>query len=216
MWCTGKHHAHGAPIAAADLAELSAPDYGLDTQVQARIHFGQDASLEFAFCQDHRSSHRWLNGKGEAIEQLPAKLQRRYLALYDLWVNRMAGASTFGRGFAVNFLERACQRQQVWTGEVWRTRYNHGHVLRLWMARRLIWRLTMDRQTLDVCWCEEGKGWSTLEGRRVDVGRATLVSLWHPFSDTAERVHAWRMWLKERSIEQPFAGLASSATACRR
>jgi hypothetical protein len=89
-----------------------------------------------------------------------------------------------------------------WAYSAWRERYL-DHPLVGTLARRIIWRFeTEDGATTGMWW----------NGRLVDAsGQAmawldnrALVRLWHPIDASVDEISAWRSWLLEHRVQQPF------------
>ncbi len=99
-------------------------------------------------------------------------------------------------------IESLYLEQKNWPYPVWRERYL-DHPLVGVLGRRLIWRFNNGDRAAAGVWHE---------GQIVDrMGRAlewlddeTRVELWHPIGETTDEVMAWRDWLAELEISQPF------------
>ena len=99
-------------------------------------------------------------------------------------------------------IENLYLEQKTWTYRAWRERYLDNPVVGT-LARRLIWKFTNQERT----------GAGVFYGGRI-VGRdghvlewlddVTDVRLWHPMQEDPGEVLAWRDWLAELEISQPF------------
>lgn len=99
-------------------------------------------------------------------------------------------------------LERLLLDDRAWTGDAWRARYV-GHGLVGVLARRLIWTVDPPAgESRDVI-VPEGAP-IDVSGVPVEVPDDATVRLWHPAHAPAETVRAWRVFLEERRIPQPF------------
>ncbi len=103
-------------------------------------------------------------------------------------------------------IESLYLQQKTWDFATWQERYlNHPLVGTL--ARRLLWQL------------ESGEGAEShhavgiwLNGQIVNLENqpldwltdTTKVSLWHPITASATTIQAWRNWLIEHQVQQPF------------
>jgi hypothetical protein len=99
-------------------------------------------------------------------------------------------------------IENLYLEQESWGYQVWRERYLDHPVVGT-LARRLIWKFTTAQRT--------GAG-VFYEGRIVGrdghvldwIDDSTSVELWHPMQEDPGVVLAWRDWLAELQIRQPF------------
>jgi hypothetical protein len=95
------------------------------------------------------------------------------------------------------YLER-----KLWPYQVWRDRYL-DHPLLGFLARRLIWRFSDNGRTISAIW-HEGRLVGS-DNKPVDsITDSTAVEMWHPIADDVENVLAWRNWLEEHQVQQPF------------
>ena len=92
-------------------------------------------------------------------------------------------------------------QQKNWPVSVWRERYLN-HPLVGFLARRILWDCKTGNSTKTVIW---------FNGRLVDfdlkpveLPDETTVQLWHPIGRPPEEIVAWRSWLDEQQIQQPF------------
>ena len=101
-------------------------------------------------------------------------------------------------------LQSAWRRERCWRFADWRERFlDNGLVATL--TRRLIWRFSTESGALDGIARADGTI-SSAEGEALpfqapDAG----VRLWHPLTESADAVTAWRARLKAHDIRQPFA-----------
>lgn len=97
-------------------------------------------------------------------------------------------------------LEALLIAPRSWPAAAWRERYL-GHPLTRPWANRLLWRFDVDGSTRLGMPMNE-----TIEGRDgpLDVGPDATVRPWHPIFSPAEEVVAWRGWLLEHQLRQPF------------
>ncbi len=118
-------------------------------------------------------------------------------------------------------------QQKAWPLAVWRERYL-DHPLVGVIARRLLWEFTTGQETTTGIWfnparssgresapsssAEDQSRLTSAATQIVDLdlrpiahlGAETTVRLWHPIGKDPEEVLAWRAWLDEQQIQQPF------------
>lgn len=182
----------------AEFEERVVPTYGL-------VHGRRDDTVgehavRLALGDDLKATLAFTNAKGKPVKTAPAALKRDHdvelkalkAEAKDLTV--MAGAQRLR-------LERLLLEDRTWPVDAWRSRYvDHGLVGVL--ARRLVWTVADAGTSTPVI---------GLDGELVDVtgtivspAPSATVSLWHPVDEDADDVMAWRRFLEDRRIVQPF------------
>ena len=92
--------------------------------------------------------------------------------------------------------------RKSWPYPTWRQRYLDHPLLGV-LARRLIWHFARGAQAADGFF---------MDGRLMDhtslpfdwCDNETRVELWHPITQRVDDVLAWRRWLEDREVRQPF------------
>jgi hypothetical protein len=184
----------------ADLEEKSVPTFGLGTDGKLSRKVGQHAvELQVVDSRDVQLS--WLAQDGKSLKTVPAEVKREHATeLKQLQklakdVQKMLGAQRIR-------LERLLISEREWDFEAWRQRYLEQPLLSP-IVRRLIWHFKHGEQSALGSW---------LDGKLVDVNSRPLdwlapearVRLWHPIAFPVETVAAWRRWLENNQICQPF------------
>ncbi|PZG20695.1 DUF4132 domain-containing protein [Nonomuraea aridisoli] len=99
-------------------------------------------------------------------------------------------------------LERALIEERLWR---WRdvTEFFLDHPVTGLYARDLVWQILQGAAGLPV---RAETGWELTDplGRRIQPHPDTPVRLWHPIREAAGDVRAWRDFLLERGVRQPF------------
>src|SRR5690606_21349884 len=173
-----------------EVEELAVPAYGL-TEVGRRVERFGDAS---ATLDASSGTVTWRNAAGKVVKSVPAAVRSGHAeqlaefraAVKD--VEKMLSAQA-------ERLDRQFLARRVWPYDAWRTRYL-DHPLVGTLARRLIWLVD------DVPCAYHDGALRTLEGKEVPAGET--VRLWHPIGRDVDETLAWRAWLEEKRITQPF------------
>lgn len=183
-----------------DLEELSVPTFGLDSNGERREELG-DCTAVLALGETGTVDLRWLGKDGQALKSLPAEVKREHL---DTLKGLKQAKDDLGKMLPAqrDRLERLLLTDRAWPVSVWRERYAE-HPLLANLTRRLIWHVKDGERSALGMW---------REGRIVDVADAPLdwlsgetqVRLWHPIGFAPDEVLAWRRFLEERQIVQPF------------
>lgn len=183
-------------LSADDLEEIAVPTCGLTAVGACRQPLG-DVTALLRVQPGHNAELTWLKANGKAQAAVPAAVKEAFAAEVKTLqrmkkdIDKLLPAQR-GR------LEQLFVRQRSWPLPDFRTRFL-DHPLVGTPARRLIWRCTRG----DAVW---------RDGLLVDardqpldwLDAATHVSLWHPIDSAVDEVRAWRDWLENHEISQPF------------
>ncbi|MEN0004443.1 MAG: DUF4132 domain-containing protein [Bacteroidota bacterium] len=173
-------------------------DYGLQGGKMER-DFGNFQSMIEVVGED-KVQLLWLKPDGKSQKSIPAKVKSDYPEELKLWKvkqrdikNELMGQKKRIEGF--------WHRKKTWSYANWEKYLLHHELLRF-IVQKLIWRFDTGDHTILAIW-ENGKlvdAQSIIIG---DVSTAT-VSLWHPCQSAVEVTEAWRNYMLEREIKQPF------------
>jgi hypothetical protein len=187
----------GLPL--EELEELTVPTYGLE-EVGRRIETFGDATAELTISAG-KVALGWRLASGKRPASAPKAVKDQYgealkaLTQAKKDIEKMLPAQSAR-------IENLFLEEKRWKLPTWRERYL-DHPLVGTLARRLIWKFTQgDRAASGIWW----------DGQIVDRGgrpldwldAQTTVELWHPISAATETVLAWRAWLEQREVRQPF------------
>jgi Domain of unknown function (DUF4132) len=182
-----------------DLEELSIPTYNLDRDGTFQQTLGAAiATIKILGTQKIELS--WINN-GKPQKSVPADVKTNFageLKTLKRTVDDIKKTLSIQR----DRLDKLYVTPRSWDLATWRDRYLH-HPLLSQLTRRLIWNFETDGKTRSGIW---------FEGNLIDPSGATIegltdshrVTLWHPIDSTIAEVLAWRLWLEDRAIVQPF------------
>ena len=183
-----------------EIEEMSVPAYGLQ-EVGARREQLGELTAELSVKGTNAVKLQWLKPDGKPQTSVPQAIKEQHAeelkelkqAVKDIRQMLPAQAAR---------LDNLYLEQKRWTLPVWRERYL-DHPLVGTLARRLVWQFNDGARAAAGAWHDESI--AGLDGNALDwLDDATQVELWHPISEPAETVLAWRDWLAEREIQQPF------------
>lgn len=213
-----------------ELEEMAVPAYGL-TEVGRTVEQFGEFTAELRVTGTTAVEIAWFKA-GKPVKSVPAAVKQSHaedwkeLQTAAKDIARMLPAQR-------ERLDSLFLQQREWPLTVWRERYL-DHPLVGVLARRLIWELTTGGKTTAGIWlggsrCEEApikretrnpeRGTdseslvtSAATGELVDLdlrpiaklGESTTVRLWHPIGKDVDEIVAWRAWLDEQRIQQPF------------
>ena len=181
-----------------ELAELSTPDYGL-TGIGEYTQLIGDVGVSVSLLSEGKCDVVWqVNGKTQ--KSVPAAIKEEYAD--DIKQIKVL-VKELQQGCAAHCqrLEQMYLRRQSLTCQTWLQQYM-DHNLIGFLARRLIWRVTVNEQYVDVIYT--GNGFVTHQALKVDIPADALIDLWHPRMSAPKDVLAWRNYLIENTITQPF------------
>ena len=186
-------------ITPEELEELGVPGFGLQ-QVGVRRESLGEYTAEIAV-QGSKVLLRWQNPRGKLQKSVPTAVRREHAEeLKELRqtvkdIQRMLAAQTAR-------LEQLYLRRRRWKLDLWRQRYL-DHPLVGTLARRLVWNFESGSERRAGIF-DEGRLVDNRGRPLPDLPSDTQVSLWHPLDDPTEEVLAWREWLYQRELQQPF------------
>ncbi len=183
-----------------DLEEKSVPSFDLSAEGTLVRHFGEFTAT-LRVIQSRDVEIEWSKQDGKAIKSVPADVKRSCAAELKQFqklakdVEKMLAAQRIR-------IERLLMTERSWDFESWRQRYLN-HLLLAGLSRRLIWHFQLGNQSALGIWLN-GKI-ADVKGRPLDwLAPETRVRLWHPIGFPAATVAAWREFLSEHEICQPF------------
>jgi hypothetical protein len=183
-----------------EIEEMSVPTYGLQEVGTRRESLGEFGA-ELVVTGTSTTELRWIKPDGKLQKSVPKAVKEHHAGeLRDLKavakdVQKMLPAQR-------DRIENLYLEQKGWTYPVWRERYL-DHPLVGTLARRLIWRFSGgDRARAGVF--HDGRIVGR-DGHALDwLDDSTLVEMWHPLQERSDEVLAWRDWLAELELRQPF------------
>ncbi|MFM9995634.1 MAG: DUF4132 domain-containing protein [Phycisphaerales bacterium] len=185
-------------VATDELHEVAAPDFGLDAEGTLREEAGE-FTLELRVNEDG-AGVRVLNSSGAERKSIPEAVKKNNAETLKTFKTTAADIEKILPA-QKSRLERLYHEGREWPVAVWRQRYLE-HPLVGTLARRLIWSFTdggASREGVvhDGTLVDE-------RGRVFDVVDSQRVHLWHPIECDGDRVRAWRAFLEDRRVRQPF------------
>ncbi|MCP4140945.1 MAG: DUF4132 domain-containing protein [Chloroflexi bacterium] len=186
-------------ISAEEIEELSVPSYDMEEvgvyrekfegyQYELRI---QSSELKQVWVRDDA---RQLKSVPKAVrEKNPDELRAIKAKVKD--IRKMLPAQR-------NRIDNLYLTQKVWGYGVWHERYIE-HPLVGSIGRRLIWKFSKGDRAASGIWLD-GQ-FVENDGHPLDwLDEKTSVELWHPIMVETDVVLAWRGWLNEHEVQQPF------------
>ncbi|OJJ23767.1 hypothetical protein BKI52_05300 [marine bacterium AO1-C] len=181
-----------------DVLDQLMPDFGLEEGVLEQ-KFGEytvQVYLETA----HKAIVEWVKPDGKVQKSDPAEVKREYsleLKAFKETVKDIKKTLQSQR----HRLEASWRKGRIWELDHWQ-KHLWEHNLASYIVHKVIWQFEADGQV----WTGIGQ-----EGHLVNVKNEsfnipenTEVSLWHPVNASVEEVLAWRDYMFDHEIKQPF------------
>ncbi|MEA5462432.1 DUF4132 domain-containing protein [Leptothoe sp. PORK10 BA2] len=183
-----------------EIEELAVPTYGLD-EVGVRRETLGDFTAELVVTGTSSTALRWIKPDGKPQKSVPQAVKDNYgeelkeLKQAEKDIQKMLPAQR-------DRIEALYLQQKAWDFATWQERYLH-HPLVGTLARRMLWQFEQDGNHAVGIWLD--KHLVNLEDTAIDwLTDKTQVSLWHPITATSDTIQAWRQWLVDHEIQQPF------------
>jgi Domain of unknown function (DUF4132) len=182
-----------------DLEELSIPTYNLARDGTFQQTLGT-ATATIKIIGTQKVELSWTNN-GKPQKSVPADVKANFageLKTLKRTVDDIKKSLSIQR----DRLEQMYLLPRSWNIGTWRDRYLH-HPLLSHLTHRLIWKFETDGNIRTGIWTD-GK-LVDVNGTEIEaIGDTDRVTLWHPIDSTITEVLAWRLWLEDREIVQPF------------
>jgi len=186
-------------IAREELEEMAVPAYGLTEVGLLREELGEfTAEL---IVETGKPQIRWIKPDGKPQKSVPAAIKKDFAEdLKELKqsakdIEKMLPAQAAR-------IEQAYLQLKQWDYPVWRERYL-DHPLVGAIARRLIWEFETDGDIVSAIF-HHGSFVNQHDVVVDDFSDQTTVKLWHPLDESTEDLVAWRDWLMNHEVRQPF------------
>lgn len=182
-----------AGLTVEQLADFTVPTFGLQAGQKT---FDFDTHHAVLSVQHFEGRLEWFTREGKPIKSVPAAVKNQHkLALQDIKaeledLNRFL--SVYRNRIEGFYLEQWKQKQPEFE------QHQLHHPLLEHICQKLIWQVGEQA----VFWWQGH--WVNASNKAVEVDPAVPITLWHPALDTLEHVQAWRNFMLEHSITQPF------------
>jgi hypothetical protein len=183
-----------------EIEELVMPSYGLAADSTREEQFG-DFRAELQVKGSHNIELKWFKADGKEQKSVPKQVKTDFAeelkelqqAIKD--IQKMLPAQR-------DRIDNLYLQRKSWEYATWRERYLDHPLLGV-LAHRLIWRFTSGASTVDAIW-HDGRMVNSSGQEAPTFSPDTKVTLWHPIDATIEEIVAWRNWLEQAEVQQPF------------
>lgn len=181
-----------------ELEEMSVPEYGLTEVGRLEEKLGDyTAVLEVV---ERKPKLTFLKPDGNRMKSVPAAVKTNFAEdLKELKgsakdLEKMLSAQR-------ERLDNLFLLQKSWPIGLWKERYLNHPVVGIF-ARKLIWSFSDGETVKSGIWLEDQI--VSVEAQPLELNGDTVVKPWHPIEAATEEVLAWRRFLFEHLIKQPF------------
>ncbi len=191
--------AERAGVSTADLEDMAVPTCGL-TGVGVRRATVGEFEAELTITGVHTTQLAWRGASGKTQKSVPKAVKADSaddLAAFRKSAKEIKQILPAQR----DRIERMLLSRRTLPFSEWKTRYL-DHPLVGFLTRRLVW-CAGDQDQSRVVACADGT-LTDIEGQEVRVSAKTPMRLWHPLDSDVETVTAWRRWLGDAGLTQPF------------
>jgi hypothetical protein len=187
-------------LSRSEIEELSVPAYGLEAVGKRQETLG-DFTVALTVTGTSTAELRWFKADGKPQKSVPKAVKENYAEeLRDLKqtvkdIQTMLPAQR-------DRIEALYLQAKTWDFGTWKARYL-DHPLVGTLARRLIWQFVDGDRICEGIW-QDGQLVNRNDETIQGLGNDTQVSLWHPITAALETIVAWRNWLLDHEVRQPF------------
>lgn len=182
-----------------EVEEMAVPAYGLEGVGRRRETF-DDYTAELAIIGSTGVEIRWSKSDGKPLKSAPSSVKQNHaddvkeLTQTARDIQKMLAAQRE----RIDALHLA---RKSWPIATWRARYL-DHPLVGVVARRLIWVFRAGKRSTAAI--HVGAGLVDISGKPFQPADSATVELWHPIGQSIDEIRAWRAFLEDRQIRQPF------------
>lgn len=192
--------ANSQGVSRDELEEMSIPDFGLSPGAGMRQVPVGSFTAELLVHPPARAEIRWLTPAGKTQKAIPPDIKRDHPDTVKELQRAVKDIQRILPAQAAR-IERLFLEDRSWPVAIWRERYL-DHPLVSLLARRLIWQINSDAAPTSFLPLDGRPTDST--GNPVDLPESATISLWHPIHAGPDTVLAWRRFLFDHHITQPF------------
>ena len=183
-----------------ELEEMSVPAYGM-TEV-GRLEESMGDFTAIVQVEDQKPILSFLKSDGKAQKSIPAAIKEtckseiKELRGQAKDIEKMLSAQK-------ERLDNLFLLRKSWPLALWKKRYLNHPLVGI-HARRLIWsfRPDEDGKSIQGIWYDGEL--RDRDGKIIELNEGGIVQLWHPLDSATTEIVAWRNWLFEHLIKQPF------------
>jgi hypothetical protein len=180
------------------IEELSTPDFGLDQEAVLRKKMGDFVAV-YTIKSMHEAELTW-EKDGKVQKGVPTQVKNEYAAELKAFKNQIKEIESYLPALKEK-IESFYLRQKTLPYNRWKESYL-DHRLTGILAKKLIWHFSANETKTQAIWLNGQL--TDVTGAPINVPDDTEVQLWHPIGFSTDTIIAWRNFLQQHSITQPF------------
>ncbi|QDV50324.1 DUF4132 domain-containing protein [Gimesia fumaroli] len=183
-----------------EIEEMGVPAYGLTDIGQLEEPLGE-FTAQLNITGTTTTQLVWIKPDGKTQKSVPAAVKKEFpeelkeLKASAKDIQKMLPAQR-------ERIDNLFLEQKEWPFKTWKERYL-DHPLVGTLARRIIWQFKTDDEVVAGIWRDD-KIVDQESNPLEHLNENTIVELWHPIGKRTETILAWREWLEQHEIQQPF------------
>lgn len=188
-------------ISIDEIEELGIPHFKLDGNWELIEDIG-DTKAKIKIEDFSLVTLTWYNASKNTYQKsIPASIkdsQKAAITALKKTVKSIKSSLSMNR----DRIEMFYLKDRVWKFEKWKQLYI-DHNLVSFIAKKLIWSFEENGESVAALFSEGN--WIDASGQRIaEPNKNTLVRLWHPVFNSVEEISAWRDFVIENEVKQPF------------
>lgn len=192
--------ADNAGMSPDDLVELGVPRFGLTEPGRYSQPVGQ-FTAELVLHANRKTGLTWVRPDGKTQKTIPSAVKSEHAeALKDL-KKRAKDIDSLMPSIRAR-VEQLARSPRRWSITDFRARFLDHPVVGV-VARRLIWNLHRNGETIPAAW-KENKFVDCDDNVVAVDENTTEITFWHPMQSEPRHVLRWRDWIEANEYRQPF------------
>lgn len=192
--------AERAGMTPQELEEIGVPAYGMEEVGLRRETLGEYEAI-LRVLNARKVELTWVNAAGKSLKTVPKAVREEHAdELKDL---RQASKDILKMLSAQrDRIDNMFLDERSWKYADWKERYI-DHPLVGTLGQRLIWAFDTDGGSTSGMWRDNGVVGP--DGAELpEAAECSAVRIWHPVGEDVDTVVAWRSWVENNEITQPF------------
>lgn len=183
-----------------DLMEISVPDYDLNGDGLLQRTF-DDVTAIVRIEAEQKVELVWQKPDGKFQKTIPANIKDACPEDIKALKKTVKDIRATLQSQSAR-IEKCFLKPTAWTYQQWCERYRDHHLLQ-YLTHKLIWQFELDGQNYSAMYRDGRLLNASGESLAADLG-GSQVRLWHPVSANVDEVMAWRNFISDKEITQPF------------
>ncbi len=181
-----------------EIEELALEDFGFENFTKS-IPIG-NYFAEITLLSAGHSDVKWKNANNEIQKSIPSAIktsEASELKKIKDFQKRIDSSTSIVK----QKLDYVYKKNRTWIFEDFDRIYIKNEIGKL-IATKLIWTVTFEEKRYSLFYLNHA--FVTATNETIEVPTTAIFSLWHPATDSLKNVEAWRMFMFEHQIVQPF------------